>query len=538
MLRLPPTFPERPTVATVVNTLVLDADSLDRLLEPRDDVVTETALGDGRFESARGPFSSYLRTVTVDNADRGSDVAIDAPPLLARVTETTRFRLSIPFWGMLFVPLYRRELRRVDDRRSARYPVWAPPDRVDARAATVLGLLCTASLVAGYLGTLLTQTITFAADEFGSSDTAQSTTLASVRVGVLLSVVLVAAADRRGRRRMLLLAAVGACLSAATGAVAPNLVVLGATQTVSRAFTTTLVLLITIVAAEEMPAGSRAYSVSVMTMTGALGAGMALWALPLADVTDRGWRILYLIPLLGLPLIAFVGRRLPESLRFVAPHPDTPAVAGHGRRLWVLGCTFFLISAFGAPATQLLNEFLREERGFSAARISLFTVLTSTPGAIGLVVGGRIADVRGRRAVVALGVVGGAALTMLSFNSQGWPMWIWNMSGTILAAGAGPALNMYGPELFPTGSRGRANGIITVVSVLGSAVGLVAAGVISDSSGGLGRAMQVLLVGPLIVGVVVLLSFPETAHRELEELNPEDRLPPGVPPAGGAAQLP
>ncbi|MEJ7584132.1 MAG: MFS transporter [Acidimicrobiales bacterium] len=314
-------------------------------------------------------------------------------------------------------------------------------------------------------------------------------------------------------------------LAAASGALAPNLVVLGASQTVSRAFSTTLVLLITIVAAEEMPAGSRAYSISVMTMTGALGAGMALWALPLADLSVRGWRILYLIPLLGLPVIAYVGRGLPESLRFARPHPDTPVVEGHGRRLWVLGITFFLISSFGAPATQLLNEFLRDERGFSAARVSLFTVLTSTPGGIGLVVGGRIADVRGRRIVVTLGVVGGAILTVLSFGSHGWPMWAWNLVGTVLAAGASPALGMYGPELFPTGSRGRANGIIAVVSVLGSAVGLVSAGLISDSGAGLGRAMQVLLVGPLIVGVLVLLSFPETAHRELEDLNPEDRLP-------------
>ena len=33
---------------------------------------------------------------------------------------------------------------------------------------------------------------------------------------------------------------------------------------------------------------------------------------------------------------------------------------------------------FAAPATQLLNEFLRSERGFSASRISLFTILTNS----------------------------------------------------------------------------------------------------------------------------------------------------------------
>ena len=45
----------------------------------------------------------------------------------------------------------------------------------------MLGLLAGLSLVAGYLGTLLTQTLTYAASEFDASDTAQGVTLAVVR---------------------------------------------------------------------------------------------------------------------------------------------------------------------------------------------------------------------------------------------------------------------------------------------------------------------------------------------------------------------
>ena len=68
-------------------------------------------------------------------------------------------------------------------------------------------------------------------------------------------------------------------------------------QTIARAFSTTLGLLILIVAAEEMPAGSRAYAVSILAMTSALGSGVVLWALPLADLGPGWWRILYVIPL-------------------------------------------------------------------------------------------------------------------------------------------------------------------------------------------------------------------------------------------------
>ena len=133
----------------------------------------------------------------------------------------------------MFVPAYRHELRRLDRRDARRHPWWAPPDRLDPRAARVLGLLCTVSLVAGYLGTVVTQTITYAADEFGASDSAQGNLLAAVRVGVLLALVIVALADRRGRRRLVLGAGDRLVRHHRRSARwRPNLVVLGATQVV------------------------------------------------------------------------------------------------------------------------------------------------------------------------------------------------------------------------------------------------------------------------------------------------------------------
>src|SRR5699024_6123354 len=123
------------------------------------------------------------------------------------------------------------------------------------------------------------------------------------------------------------------------------------------------------------------------------------------------------------------------------------------------------------------------ERGFSAARISLFTILTSTPAGIALVAGGRLADTRGRRAVVAVGVAGGALVAAWGFTTQGWPMWAANLAGTMLGALAVPAMGAYGPELFPTAARAKANGVLQVVSVAGSALGLVVAGVAKDRSG-------------------------------------------------------
>jgi hypothetical protein len=38
--------------------------------------------------------------------------------------------------------------------------------------------------------------------------------------------------------------------------------------------------------------------------------------------------------------------------------------------------------------------------------------------------------------------------------------------------------------------------------------------------------MAVLSFGPAVVALLVLTRYPETARRELEDLNPEDRLRP------------
>jgi len=212
-------------------------------------------------------------------------------------------------------------------------------------------------------------------------------------------------------------------------------------------------------------------------------------------------------------------------------------MTGHGRRFWLLAVSSFLLALFTAPASQLLNEFLRDEQGFSALRITMFSLITNTPGGIGLVVGGRLADNRGRRLVGAVGVFGGTLLTVLMVLLGGWPMWGLSMAGAIVGAMVVPALGVYGPELFPTALRGRANGIISILGVTGSVIGLATAGYLSDRWNGLGPALAVLAVGPLLMAGLVLAAYPETAHLELEDINPEDRLGPGpVPSAAPAAR--
>ena len=499
-------------------TLHVDHDELVALRRPHDDLVLERADGPDRWVCAEGPFTRYERRLAVEPDGDGRHV----------VTERVEWELAIPIWGRLFRPLVAklfsaRELV-VDgdpDAPAPRPPWWSPPDRLDARASAMVARLCALSLVTGYLGTVLTQTITFAADEFGATKSAQGATLASARAGVVLSLVIMTIADRRGRQRLMVVCTMGGILAASLGALAPNLAVLGASQFLSRSFSTALTLLIAVVAAEEMPAGGRAYAASVIAMTGALGAGGAVLLLPLADLHPSAWRIIYVAPLLVLPFFVRLGTRIPESRRFMRPHARV-TMAGHRGRLALLGTSTFLGVLFLAPVTQFQNEYLREEHGFTALAITIFTICTNTPAGIGIVVGGRLADQRGRKLVGAVGTFGGGLLLAGAFHVSGVWLWLAWVLGAIVAAMNVPALAVYGPELFPTALRGRANGIITLTGVIGGAIGLSLAGRLADHYGRIGPGITMLAAGPVLVSVLVLTLYPETAHLELEDLNPED----------------
>src|SRR5690606_16070644 len=213
------------------------------------------------------------------------------------------------------------------------------------------------------------------------------------------------------------------------GAFAPNLAALAATQTVNRGAWAAASIMLGGIAAEEMPAGARAYAVRPPAMTGALGAGVARWLLPRAALGPRT-RLPALLPLLFVPVILRFGRLVPESRRFVRPHRDLPLTGHRGRLALLVGATF-LLNVFTAPESQFRNEFLRDDRGMSAAMISLFVVVTTTPGSIGIVVGGRLADVRGRRLVAATAVSVGAVLLAASFATAGGAMWATALVGGI-----------------------------------------------------------------------------------------------------------
>jgi MFS family permease len=154
--------------------------------------------------------------------------------------------------------------------------------------------------------------------------------------------------------------------------------------------------------------------------------------------------------------------------------------------------------------------------------ISLFTLATATPAGIGLIVGGRLADIRGRRRLIAFTIPAATSLVLGSFVVGGPPMWLAAFGGGFIGGIAYPAIAVYRAELFPTGNRGRAAGLLTASALIGGIAGLLLVGQLLDRGQSYGQVIGLVSLGQVVVVVMVLTRFPETAHRELEDLNPED----------------
>jgi len=506
-------------MATVTSTFVLDREELDRRCRPRDDhLVREVESGAAQGENSRrfdvdeGPFSRYSREISWQERPDGGLEAV----------QRIDFTPALPF----FAPLYVMPLRRAlpDGVPLGRQRVWTLPNRLNAGQSSALAAMCVISLVAGMLYAFLTNVLTFASADIGSGSAGEQATITALtRIGVVIPLVLLAMADRVGRRRVAVGAAVAAVLLAAASGLAPTLWVLAILQTLSRNLGIAAALASDTLVMEELPAGSRAAAAGLGALAWGAGAGVVVFALPLAGVGPAGWRLVFAVSLLALPLVVIAAPHLHESHRFVRAVELASTGVRHRISAWrfaVVGALFFGVNMIVAPSSQLQNDYLRADRGFSAGLITVFIVLTSTWGLFGVLAGTRMADRRGRKLVLVPGLVCIGVFIAAFFWASGPAMWVIAAVGSVFGALSVPALGVLGTELFPTSRRGQARGGLNALGTGGAVAGLLLAGALVDRIG-YGPAFTWLALAPLVAAMLVLF-LPETRGLELEALN-EDR---------------
>lgn len=417
---------------------------------------------------------------------------------------------------------------RVGWRERLRAPVISLPQR---RVLVALGV---ANLVDNYDGALLGLALPQIQQGLGVSESAVGQLLAVVRLGTIPAVVLAVIADQVGRRRLLLITIIAFTVCTFLTALVGNATEFMTVQFVARTFIAAETMLAVVVIAEEFDARHRGWGIGMLGALGAFGFGIASIVFSLVNVLPYGWRALYVIGVLPLLLVAWMRRSLTETRRFAA-HRASAAQRGwrgtlrplrnllrmYPGRMVALSAALFPF-AFVTETTMFFpSKFLQQAHGYSPGDVAVMYLTVGVLGLLGNIVAGVFGDRFGRRRVLIAGLLANGGAAALFYNVSGWVVpWLWGvmamtvtMSVVLFAA--------LGSELFPTSYRSTASGVRSIIATIGAAAGLWLEGVLFASVGSHAAAITAMLVVVPIAPLVIALTLPETANRELEEVSPE-----------------
>ncbi len=431
----------------------------------------------------------------------------------------------------------------IEERTSRWLPIFGSTPPFTRRERRVFWISTSAGFFKQYDLALLSLALKQIQSGLSIVERALSTTVSFIRFGYLLSLLLTPFADVFGRRRLLLYTVIGYTIFTGLSALAPGARWFVACQFCARALTGAEATVALVIVIEEVDAAYRGWSIGLLGALASCGYGLAALAFASVNVIPYGWRGLYALALLPLALIIPLRRVLPESQRFerqqlagVRPanvlQPLIALVRAYPRRLAMLLAVIFVLAIGGAASGLYFSKFLQEEHQYRPGNVASLYILGGALGILGNIFSGRLSDRLGRKRMGAAFIALATLLQILVYSAPGWvviPAWI---VGLFCDTAAGTILGAYSVELFPTSYRSTAGSAQAVAGTTGGAIGLLIEGLLFRASGSHWSAVRYLLLIQLIVPVVVVLFFPETAGRELEEISPE---PAAVPNDGCCA---
>jgi len=483
--------------------------------------------------------------------DLGGDLhaVIDTNDATTTVELVASSDIRIPYFGWFFHPLIARDLRRrvrhaatsleaavvgAEQPAPFRTSRILPPAAYTPEQIGLVATVCALTALANFGGALFGQYGAPVAESFDASDAQLGVGLAITRVGVLVALFSAALSDRRGRRRLVLISFSGVAIANGLSALAPSFSLFVAPQVLTRALATATLMVAGIAVIEQAPERARAYSLALLALAAGAGFAIAIALLPLADVATDAWRLPFLISASTILLVRPLARTLTETTRYRAleeRHAERGRIGEVFDRVYrfrflALALAAFLTNVFSAPAAQLTNRYLIEERDFTNTTIALFRGVTNgLPGLVGILLAGYLAERRGRRPLAVVALIVGTMFQMGVFLGEGPFIWVASTVAIVAAACAGLAIGTYNGELFATEVRGTSNALLLVCGVSGAVTGLLLATNLEslvDSIGSLGAAIAVCGIAPLVAAILVLPWLPETKDTNLDDVSPSE----------------
>lgn len=383
-----------------------------------------------------------------------------------------------------------------------------------------------AGVVQGFGQSQASASLPFTRIGLGLSEGEMSLLLGVARLAAFAALPIGWMGDHRGRRKPFLWAMTLVIIGGAVAGLAVEAWQFGLLHSVLRTGTAAMSGLAVVILAEKASVHIRAYAISFYGAAVSLGSGIALMVLPLAEGAPQAWRIPHLLTGIGVVLLPFLIRNVPETEIYKdEPHGGHWSELVRGPwagRFWIVVSIGFLAAAFGAVGAAFSTERMIRDIGISTGDTVLILLGGGTLGGVGFFAGGHLADAWGRRRTSVLSLlmalVGGVTLYSSTMVAVIVPAVMVSAFGTFAYV---PSGGSHRAELFPTTLRASANTAATNAGLAGSAVGLMA-GVLTIDLLGLSRTVYLLGAGTLAAAMLTLM-LPETRGQDLSAVSADRR---------------
>jgi putative MFS transporter len=405
--------------------------------------------------------------------------------------------------------------------------------------ALALGLLMSVTIFEAYDVTIFHLCTPDIARAFHLDDRAVGRMASMVRFGGMLAFVVVMISDRVGRKPVVSATVVGYTAFTFLTAISRGLATFTLFQSCAQIFLSAEFAIAIIMISEEFPDSARGRAVATLHMMGLLGvvAGGFLYGY-VAD-SRWGWRGMYFIGIAPLVAVAFLRRNLKETARFefsraaaqskfdlaaFARNAIAPLRGPYLGRVALVAMLWNCLGIVAAPAVTFFTLYAKRDHHWTSAQVGHAIIIAYLMGSAGHLCAGWALDAIGRRVTTAITyLVGAVAITTL-FRSESHSAILWAMVVTVVSfQAARTATATYSAELFPTEIRATSYSItVQLIGQLSAMLTPLVVGSMAKAVGGLGNAVTIVAIGPIIGACVVLIFAPETRGIALEDIAASD----------------